>query len=675
MQKATQKDAQARQAHAEAQAKLLKVQSVGKLAKKKLEIANAALEKRRINLQKLQSGDFSEASEGVDVSQSMSRAKETITILQKVARMRRAESNKKKNGGASSAWVQSIPGIPVALRKSIWSKLHRRKVEIVLRPTQALMLNSFREHMRRKITSSDNNFRSSDAAAALIRGEQQLLRALHPVAEGKVLSAPSHRGNESWSEPGWKLRLEVPQDSDELDLILPQTPFYSLLESNICEIYSAPGNQAASLQRSSHFRSLALPLSTLGTISSLSEENLFASSKTDHVKGDPLYVTEEEMRKGYTFHATTSVLKPIRSKALDSKDKVPQSTSSVSQDSVSSETKRRRSLKVSMDSNSAKRQKQDLGTSPQIEQLRSMQQKPAPAPISQDSHTKSMTQPPNVGTPNNQPRPNPTSPQRVQSQQRSQMMNQPQQGFNPQAMRQMPQFFNPLAHPNGPQFQNQFQQNMNMMHSFQTRGNFPQMQYGNPNPIGPPQMQQAQMSSSQRGQLPGSQPQHGHQMMQGPSGQNPNNPQMPPVMQSHQSLGQPQSLPQYNQMQNQPGMAQGQATSPMNRNPVQPRYFPQSQQPSQYQQSTNSTTPMHSQNPSMMQMSPQQREQFQSMMQQKVQGDSSGSATNTVQPSSQQVQSSNIALSTQQQSTAASPMNQQDGKAPAAAAQPPPRNE
>jgi hypothetical protein len=68
------------------------------------------------------------------------------------------------------------------------------------------------------------------------------------------------------------LDLDVPT-TKTCDEILPRSAIYPVLQRNLCELYSAPGRQAASMLRSTHLRSLESPLSAIATATSLAEFN------------------------------------------------------------------------------------------------------------------------------------------------------------------------------------------------------------------------------------------------------------------------------------------------------------------------------------------------------------------------------------------------------------------
>jgi hypothetical protein len=132
------------------------------------------------------------------------RIEDSIDLLEAAADLRREQFNHKRNSSTSSAWVQSLPTLPGPLKRSLWYKMHRRRQQVVLRPTTTSLLEGLRKHVEQKHTSeNDGTYRISEEAieAELIRAEQSYLLATHPVVprEEKVSSIPT---TSSWAEPG-----------------------------------------------------------------------------------------------------------------------------------------------------------------------------------------------------------------------------------------------------------------------------------------------------------------------------------------------------------------------------------------------------------------------------------------------------------------------------------------
>ncbi len=132
------------------------------------------------------------------------RVTETINILGVAADMRRDQLNQKRNHNTSSQWVQSLPGLSASLRRSLWFKMHRRRQQIVLRPTFSSMLTNMRKEIETKLNSIDTGIRRNSKEATqdkLIKAEQAYLLVTHPVEEANE-HLPSLPSSSEWAEPG-----------------------------------------------------------------------------------------------------------------------------------------------------------------------------------------------------------------------------------------------------------------------------------------------------------------------------------------------------------------------------------------------------------------------------------------------------------------------------------------
>lgn len=264
------------------------------LLQKKLALSNGS------NLSK--SGRSSRQTIAVDEDDRAAfRVRDIIGALRVTADRRRDQSDQKKNTGFSSAWVQSFPGLPSSLKKSLWHKMHRRKQQVILRPTPESLVSDLRTNVA-IVTASKYNDRDKmeKIENEMMKAEQLYLLATHPFTTDSLPHVPPTKSSENWSEPGWKLNLSVPTDNRD-DMILPCTPSFPVLESNLAEIASTPGRQAASMLRTSHFRCLASPLSAFAVASSAAESNSSLPLNRTHVEGDPLHLVDEEILIGYKF--------------------------------------------------------------------------------------------------------------------------------------------------------------------------------------------------------------------------------------------------------------------------------------------------------------------------------------------------------------------------------------
>jgi hypothetical protein len=132
---------------------------------------------------------------------------DTIGYLELTAGLRRDELNTKRNSSTSSAWVQSLPAVPGPLKRSFWYKMHRRRQQIVLRPTFTSLLSDLKKRLQKDLK---NHFAASNVTSDVphdivesefIRAEQKYLLATHPIAPegGEIPASPS---STSWAEPG-----------------------------------------------------------------------------------------------------------------------------------------------------------------------------------------------------------------------------------------------------------------------------------------------------------------------------------------------------------------------------------------------------------------------------------------------------------------------------------------
>jgi hypothetical protein len=280
----SRQESRARLAVAEIQAHIQKFQVIAKSSQVSLTAVSELLKKRKF-LAAAAMGDFDSsqaksALETAEQDRASLRVKDVIECLKKTAEIRRENMNDKKSGNASNTWVQSFPDLPTSLKKSLWHKMHRRKHQIVLRPSAESIMNQLRSHVSESRKSHQDK-RSSTLDEDLIRAEKLFLLATHPIGLLELSTTPVAKTGENWAEPGWHLELNVPEkQSTDSSRILPCFPSFPLLEKNLSEIASAPGRQAASFLKPSHFRCLASPLSTVGVASSLAE-----SCGKKHTKG------------------------------------------------------------------------------------------------------------------------------------------------------------------------------------------------------------------------------------------------------------------------------------------------------------------------------------------------------------------------------------------------------
>jgi hypothetical protein len=275
LENAMKNEKSAKQSLEDTRTRLQKLQLLMKAGYKNSGIATNALKKRKTVLAAARAGRssrFSKQSEVADSERAAVRVSDILSALKRTAEKRRDQSNQKKSSSFSSAWIQSFPGLPSSLKKSLWHKMHRRKHQIVLRPTQESMINDLRKYVETKIGGEKANRSRIEQEALeskLLNAEQLFLLAMHPASDLEFPRAPSSKSNEEWAEPGWQMVLTVP--SKKNSGILPCTPSFSLPEINTCEMLSATGRQASSLFRTSQLKGLVAPMSAFAVASSPAE--------------------------------------------------------------------------------------------------------------------------------------------------------------------------------------------------------------------------------------------------------------------------------------------------------------------------------------------------------------------------------------------------------------------
>lgn len=267
----------ARGALNEARARTQKMQAVAKHAQKAVAVATGLLKKKKaVNSASEASGKGAKNLDAVDMERAASHVKDAIAAFHKTAEKRRDQLNQKRNSSASSTWVQSLPGLPGPLKKSLWHKMHRRRQQIVLRPSLESLTSELRGTVKLAMRVAPGKKKDSKSIREeQLKAERLLYLAMHPVAPEELPPSvpPSGSSSElSWAEPGWQLRLDVPKTTRS-NGILPCAPAFPVFNKNLAELCSAPGRQAASFSRTSHLRCLASNLSAVATATSLAETN------------------------------------------------------------------------------------------------------------------------------------------------------------------------------------------------------------------------------------------------------------------------------------------------------------------------------------------------------------------------------------------------------------------
>jgi hypothetical protein len=146
----------------------------------------------------------------LDLCQTLSgesRVDENIAVLGATADMRRDQLYQKRNSSTSSTWVQNLPGISGPLKRSLWYKMHRRRQQIVLRPTFTSLLDGLLKQVESKFSSLKGGLPGNPDESIEIelnRAEQTYLLATHPVVpKGEnIPTIPTSSASTPWAEPG-----------------------------------------------------------------------------------------------------------------------------------------------------------------------------------------------------------------------------------------------------------------------------------------------------------------------------------------------------------------------------------------------------------------------------------------------------------------------------------------
>ena len=251
----------------ELQQSLQKRETSNKSDARTIQSLTAAIKSKRHVVNEVRSGRL-KLLETKSIENPSNRVTNVINILSLTTDMRRNQLMQMRNNNNSSNWVQSLPGISNSMRRALWYKMHRRRQQIVLRPTFSSMVANMRKEIETKLKSIGTGHLSKEDK--LITAEQTYLLASHPVKKmsENLSSLPS---DSAWAEPGWYLKLDVEQNDGLGDRILPCHNVQPLVQHNLSELCSAPGRQASSMINSTHLRSLETPLSAVATASSFSE--------------------------------------------------------------------------------------------------------------------------------------------------------------------------------------------------------------------------------------------------------------------------------------------------------------------------------------------------------------------------------------------------------------------
>lgn len=152
---------------------------------------------------------------------------------------------KKSNGNMCAEWSEAVNGlddIDVSIKKSIWQKMQRKRVNTVLRPSHRFIKtkSSFKEFDCFDMGNGDSTVHPS------VRAEELLLLALHP--ETPALSTASE------VEPGWHVCLDVPQYRNPHSILYIDRT--GLVSQSFLSVCCSTGRQTASFLEPHHLRTL-----------------------------------------------------------------------------------------------------------------------------------------------------------------------------------------------------------------------------------------------------------------------------------------------------------------------------------------------------------------------------------------------------------------------------------
>jgi hypothetical protein len=144
-------------------------------------------------------------SDPTEPERPSSRVKDAVSALRISTEKRREQLNQKRISSTSSAWAQSLPGVPGALKKSLWHKMHRRRQQVVLRPSLESLAADLRTSVSEIPAPGGNRpLKAYSVEEEIQKAEQLFLLSMHPAApvEEPLRSVPSSGSNDQWAEPG-----------------------------------------------------------------------------------------------------------------------------------------------------------------------------------------------------------------------------------------------------------------------------------------------------------------------------------------------------------------------------------------------------------------------------------------------------------------------------------------
>ncbi|KAL3790676.1 hypothetical protein HJC23_009776 [Cyclotella cryptica] len=233
------------------------------------------------------------------------RIDDIITAIHLTADKRRAIVNEKKTNSniVCSVWDKKMDefGMDSSLKKSIWQKMQRKRINTVLRPSQRNIVQNILNESKSSVKTSrwfDMGPDDDPIIGQSLRTEEMILLALHPAPPTDSLSPVLH-------EPGWHLCLDTPQDMKRNSSSILPVDMEGLVSQSFLSVCCSTGHQAASLLHPHHLRTLSIntPSTFSYNASSLAESNptYHQRATADTIYADPLSESEEQIQLGYSF--------------------------------------------------------------------------------------------------------------------------------------------------------------------------------------------------------------------------------------------------------------------------------------------------------------------------------------------------------------------------------------
>jgi hypothetical protein len=184
---------------AEVKAQSAKYQALIKQAQRGLIAVSAMIKKKATCHPQAKSSDPTEPE------RPSTRVKDAISALRIATDKRREQLNQKRISSTSSAWAHSLPGVPGPLKKSLWHKMHRRRQQVVLRPSLESLAADLRTSVSEiSVPGGSRPLKAYSVEEEIMKAEQLFLLSVHPAApvEEPLRAIPSSGSNDQWAEPG-----------------------------------------------------------------------------------------------------------------------------------------------------------------------------------------------------------------------------------------------------------------------------------------------------------------------------------------------------------------------------------------------------------------------------------------------------------------------------------------